>query len=88
MSDSDGHTQPRRVVGDKVQVRQPDGSTGAGTIVDDYADLVVPIEQLGRDWAPTHRWAIALDTGVLVFVDDDAFLDTELGHDSEGDPGS
>ncbi len=28
-------------------------------------------EELGRNWAPIRRWAVALDDGRLVFVDDD-----------------
>ncbi|OZD60802.1 hypothetical protein CH263_20130 [Rhodococcus sp. 06-1059B-a] len=75
MSDSGGHTNQGRTVGDSVQVRRPDGSIAAGTIVDDYGDLVIPVSQLGRDWAPVCRWAIALESGQLVFVDDDAFID-------------
>lgn len=74
MSDSGGNTNLGREVGDTVHVRRPDGSTAAGTIVEDYADVAAPAELLGRDWAPAHRWAIALESGVLVFVDDDAFV--------------
>ncbi|WP_407727544.1 hypothetical protein ACJEDT_25990 (plasmid) [Rhodococcoides fascians] len=48
-----------------------------GTIVEDYADVVRAVDDdLGRDWARPHRWAVALDTGVLVFVDDDELIAT------------
>lgn len=57
-------------VGDVVDVVRADGAVHAGTIVEDYADSLVPFEDLGRDWAQPHRWGVALDTGVLVFVDD------------------
>lgn len=37
-------------------------------MVDDYADTVIDTSDLGRDWAPVLRWAIALDDGRLVFA--------------------
>ncbi|MFC8181595.1 hypothetical protein ACFULT_22180 [Rhodococcus sp. NPDC057297] len=70
MSVSGSYTNAGRGVGDVVDVVRPDGSVLAGTIVEDYADVVVPVEMLGRNWAPVSRWAVALETGVLVFVDD------------------
>ncbi|WP_170945750.1 hypothetical protein [Rhodococcus sp. 14-2483-1-2] len=33
---------------------------------------------LGRDWAQPRRWAVALETGVLVFVDDADLDDADL----------
>ena len=39
-----------------------------GTVVEDYADNVIDSSDLGRDWAPVLRWAIALDDGRLVFA--------------------
>ena len=35
-------------------------------MVEDYADTVIDSSDLGRDWAPVPRWAIALDDGRLV----------------------
>ena len=37
-------------------------------MVEDFADTVVDSSDLGRDWAPVQRWAIALDDGRLVFA--------------------
>jgi hypothetical protein len=58
-----------RTVGEKVQVRR-DGVVLGGTIVENFVDSLVCGDRLGRDWAQPRRRAIALDTGVLVFVDD------------------
>lgn len=69
MTDTRRDTNSGRAVGEKVQVRRGDSVVG-GTIVEDFADSLIPRDRLGRDWAQPHRWAIALDTGVLVFVDD------------------
>ncbi|AJW40265.1 hypothetical protein NY08_2237 [Rhodococcus sp. B7740] len=48
-----------------------------GTIVEDFADSLIAGDRLGRNWAQPHRWAIALDTGVLVFVDDNDLGDSD-----------
>ena len=37
-------------------------------MVEDFADTVIDHTDLGRDWAPVLRWAIALDDGRLVFA--------------------
>lgn len=37
-------------------------------MVEDFADTVIDDTDLGRDWAPVLRWAIALDDGRLVFA--------------------
>lgn len=43
-----------------------------GKIVEDYGTSQLAVgEDLGRNWAPIRRWAVALDDGRLVFVDDD-----------------
>jgi hypothetical protein len=42
----------------------------AGVIVDDFGESLVPEDHYGRDWAITKRWAIALDSGSLVFRND------------------
>lgn len=47
-----------------------------GVIVDDFGEVLGPHDHYGRDWALTKRWAIALDTGSLVFRDD-----SELEHE-------
>lgn len=39
-----------------------------GVVVEDFADTVIDNSDLGRDWAPVQRWAIALDDGRLVFA--------------------
>ncbi|MFD6860061.1 hypothetical protein ACFWCF_22350 [Rhodococcus sp. NPDC060090] len=42
-----------------------------GKIVEDYGTSQQAVgEDLGRNWAPIRRWAVALDDGRLVFVDD------------------
>lgn len=44
-----------------------------GTIVEDFGPAQEALgDDLGRDWAPVRRWAIALDDGRLIFVDADA----------------
>ncbi|WP_397517288.1 hypothetical protein [Rhodococcus sp. UFZ-B548] len=37
-------------------------------MVKDYADIVIDNSDLGQDWAPVLRWAIALDDGRLIFA--------------------
>ena len=69
MTATRSNTQIGHAVGDKVQIRR-EGGISKGTLVEDFADSLIPAEQLGREWAQPHRWAVALDTGVLVFADD------------------
>lgn len=59
-------------------MRRPGAPTTAGTLVDDYANSLIPARALGRDWAAPHRWAVALDIGTLVFVDDADLVDTDV----------
>lgn len=57
-------------VGAEVTVTaRPSGTVERGRIVDDFGDGMLPAEQTGRDWAPARRWAIALESGRLVFAD-------------------
>ncbi len=74
MTATRSNTNTGRIVGEKVQVRR-DGTVVGGSIVEDFADSLVPGDRMGREWALPHRWAIALDTGVLVFVDDNDLVD-------------
>lgn len=68
MSES-GHLTPTAyAVGDRVQLRTPDG---AGVLVEDYAASgILDSAAAGREWALARRWAVALDDGRLVFADD------------------
>ena len=66
---------PRRRTGTVARAR-PCGKPHArvactGVVVEDYADMVIDSESVGRDWALVHRWAIALDDGRLIFADDE-----------------
>jgi hypothetical protein len=54
-------------VGMRVLVRRESEEAQAGEIVEDYAALTGT--QRGHEWAPVHRWAVALDDGRLVFAD-------------------
>ncbi len=78
MTDKDGKTPPTITVGSRVRITVPDTreteapDTGAstGVVIEDYADMALDPAPVGRDWAPVHRWAIALDDGRLVFAHD------------------
>jgi len=70
------NTPPKPTVGAKVVVRAGVAGDDAcpGTIVEDFGPAQEAVgDELGRDWAPVRRWAVALDDGRLVFVDMDAF---------------
>lgn len=77
MNEKNGRTNSATGVGSRVKVTVPgpDGGRVActGVVIEDYAEMVMDSESVGRDWAPVHRWAIALDDGRLVFVDDENF---------------
>jgi hypothetical protein len=65
-------------VGCRVRVRR-DAEEAPGVVVEDYAAMI-DIGERGHDWAPAHRWAIALDDGRLVFADTtDLTVDTASG---------
>jgi hypothetical protein len=51
-----------------------DGEVG-GTVVEDFGDLAGHAVNIGdRIVGPARRWAVALDTGGLVFVDSDQLV--------------
>ena len=57
-----------------VRVRVYPGTDGEvrGTVVEDFGDLAGQAVDIGdRIVGPARRWAVALDTGGLVFVDSD-----------------
>lgn len=73
MAGSASHPSPKLSVGAAVMVSAGAAGDDAvpGRIVEDYGshqDIVG--EDLGRSWAPVRRWAVALEDGRLVFVDD------------------
>ncbi|MGW5149562.1 hypothetical protein [Rhodococcus koreensis] len=57
-------------VGVRVLVRRNTGANVTGEVVEDYAAVTGPGGG-GHEWAPVHRWAVALDDGRLVFADTD-----------------
>ncbi|MFE5707012.1 hypothetical protein CJ179_03680 [Rhodococcus sp. ACS1] len=61
---------PELTVGTRVLVRRKSEADVTGEIVEDYAALTES-GGTGHEWAPAHRWAIALDDGRLVFADTD-----------------
>lgn len=57
-------------VGADVTVTESESGTAErGRIVDDFGAAALSAEVTGRSWAPARRWAIALDSGRLVFAD-------------------
>nr|WP_218680799.1 hypothetical protein [Rhodococcus qingshengii] len=75
MNEQNGETNAVTGVGSRVKVTVPGPGSGGGAytgvVIEDYANMVIDSESVGRDWAPVHRWAIALDDGRLIFADDD-----------------
>ncbi|KJF19364.1 hypothetical protein [Rhodococcus sp. AD45] len=75
MNEQNGETNAVTGVGSRVKVTVPGPGSGGvaytGVVIEDYADMVIDSESVGRDWAPVHRWAIALDDGRLIFADDE-----------------
>jgi hypothetical protein len=75
MNEQNDDTNAATGFGSRVTVTAsgPDGGgvAYAGVVIEDYANMVIDSESVGRDWAPVHRWAIALDDGRLIFADDD-----------------
>lgn len=63
-------------VGARVTVTHADADPGSdghatspGVVVEDFGAEVLSGDDLGRDWGLARRWAVALDSGRLVFVD-------------------
>ena len=58
-----------------VRVRVYPGTNGevGGTVVEDFGDLAGHVVDVGENHivGPARRWAVALDSGGLVFVDSD-----------------
>lgn len=62
-------------VGSNITVRAGVAGDGpaTGKIVEDFGSAREAVgDQLGREWAPVRRWAIALDDGRLIFVDEES----------------
>ncbi|WP_016881344.1 MULTISPECIES: hypothetical protein [unclassified Rhodococcus (in: high G+C Gram-positive bacteria)] len=71
-------------VGARVLVRRQSEAAATGAIVEDFA-VVTDSEERGHDWAPVHRWAVALDDGRLVFADTaDLTVDPGAGQSGRG----
>ncbi len=68
MTDTPDDTNFDPAVGDKVSL-VVDHERVTGRVVEDFADDVVSASELGRSWGIARRWAVALDSGRLVFVD-------------------
>jgi hypothetical protein len=58
---------PGLTVGVRVLVRRSVGADLTGEVVEDYAAVTDPGGG-GHEWAPVHRWAVALDDRRLVFA--------------------
>ncbi|WP_075836301.1 MULTISPECIES: hypothetical protein [unclassified Rhodococcus (in: high G+C Gram-positive bacteria)] len=75
MNEQNDKSNSALAVGSRVTVMVPGPGSGGvactGVVIEDYADMVIDSESVGRDWAPVHRWAIALDDGRLIFADDE-----------------
>lgn len=56
------------IIGVRVLIRRNTEADVTGEIVEDYAALTDPGGR-GHEWAPAHRWAVALDDGRLIFAD-------------------
>lgn len=79
MTDKHNQTDDAVTVGSRVHVTARTSGDNAtekqpGVVIEDYADVVIDNAAVGRDWAPVHRWAIALDDGRLVFANNEDLL--------------
>ena len=67
-------------IGVRVLIRRNTEADVIGEIVEDFAALTDPGGR-GHEWAPAHRWAIALDDGRLIFADtEDLTIDPSFHH--------
>ncbi|MDF2898773.1 MAG: hypothetical protein K0Q46_5559 [Rhodococcus erythropolis] len=76
MTENSGKTSGTISVGSRVSVTasgiETEGSAVCtGVVIEDYEDMIIDSVSVGRDWAPVHRWAIALDDGRLIFANDE-----------------
>ncbi len=63
-------------IGMVVVVDTGDGTTARGVIVDDFGDLAGTPVGIGTERvAQARRWAVDIDDGHIVFVDDAAILE-------------
>ncbi|MFC0447006.1 hypothetical protein [Rhodococcus jostii] len=71
---------PVLTVGVRVLVRRSAAADLTGVVVEDYAVVTDPGGG-GHEWAPVHRWAIAVDDGRLIFADtEDLTIDPSFHH--------
>jgi len=76
---------PELAVGVRVLVRRSAGADLTGEVVEDYTAVTDPGGGGGHEWAPVHRWAVALDDGRLVFADtEDLTIDPGSYHSAPG----
>ncbi len=66
-----GETDGQLAVTMRVRVYPGTDAESRGVIVEDFGEMVAqPVDLGGQRFAdPARRWAVALDTGNLVFVD-------------------
>ena len=70
----------RPAIGLTVVVDAGDGSDARGVIVDDFGDLAGTPVGIGTERVATaRRWAVDIDGGHIVFVDDAALLEVHPG---------
>lgn len=78
-TDSKSKKKPEFSVGTRVKTRhsvdpavpEKEWPLEAGAIVDEFGEVQdIEADSYGRDWAVSRRWAIALDSGPLVFRND------------------
>ncbi|MEZ0364956.1 hypothetical protein ACAG26_14815 [Mycobacterium sp. pUA109] len=63
----------RSTIGVGSRVRTADSPPKAGTVIEDFGDAAGQLVVIDRErTAQSRRWAVALDDGSLVFLDDDA----------------
>lgn len=86
MKDNHKIAESNRKVGDRVGVHQADDAPVTGELIEDFAAYLVRDDELGRDWAPPRRWAVALDAGTLVFADDEDLTDLPGPSAAPADP--
>jgi hypothetical protein len=72
-----GDTGDSRVaVNVRVHIYPETGGEVGGTVVEDFGDLAGHAVDIGENHivGPARRWAVALDAGGLVFVDNDQLV--------------